>query len=64
MRAGEQCSAGSLNVYAQRGLEPPVWIVHAGNGETGDTTSEAPEHRIRALTASLGLAAGPQTVSL
>ena len=53
---------GSLDVCAQRGLEPPVWIVHAGSGEASGTTSEAPEHRIRALMVSLGLAAGPPTV--
>ena len=50
---------GNLNICAQRGLEPPVWILSTGS--ISMQTCEAPEHRIRALMASLGLAAGPQT---
>ena len=43
-----------LEAVAQHGLDPPDFIVSAGGGEIEDPTEEAPEHRLRAIMASLG----------
>ena len=45
-----------LTAFAQRGHEPPDVIVIAGGGEVQQPTQEAPEHRLRAIMASLGQA--------